>query len=296
MNDHKRQHIIPGVYLRQFCTPNKKGQVFCLELKHKYEKRVRLRGVNEDIFKKEHYYSDFSKEDPLTVENFLSKKLETPFNSLIAQLKTEKPLEVESKEKIIKWIYYSKLRTSVFRDKTNSVIKKHLKDLNEQDPDSVKIQDIEEFSEKSAKELQLNLLSPSSDLEDFYYQGLSSKFWTILKSKPDFSFFTNDNPGFSCLNAKADSFHPMKLAEQDTICFFVLSPTYCVKMEPFSMENLHLNVFTVVTRFREASYEEIDLINKGVFKTANELIISNNKSQIEKCIKGVNTHKGESKK
>ncbi len=134
-------------------------------------------------------------------------------------------------------------------------------------------------------------MQQAQNLLELHFQTLNAKHWRILKSYPDFPFWTNDNPGFSPntnpMFARDNPFHQVIELNASSIIYYVLTPKYCIEISPFEEGTpLTICALNMEIKFEQATPELVDYINQGVFYSLYKLIISNSKKMLDTCIKG----------
>ena len=278
--------------MKNFVIPDYKhpNHVWCLDLFDRYKKYPIPKGTNQDIFKIKNFYSLNDKNNRLLLENFYAEKLEPLYNQIIHEVNQESNLSEIVRVRLIEWIMHSNVKTEHFR-KNIERWAAFLTDIHSNfgnqkemfrekyNKDSTKIM---------AKEIQLEtVLNPSdyNDILNVFINELSTKKWTIFKSKGNNPFIANDNPGFS-LNTShlgENKFNSTIQLQRISFNYFILSPIYCLFIEPFKKtDKVELNAMNIEIRYNEISSEEIDFINEGTFKTSLRYIISNNFDTINK--------------
>ena len=151
---------------------------------------------------------------------------------------------------------------------------------------------IDIYSKQLAKKIQLNTFADQNQLEkllSLFIETLNAKHWRILKSNPQYEFWTNDNPGFSPnideRYAKDNPFHRVMEMNSSSIILFPLSPKYCLEITPFKTGTpLDVCALSMDIEFKQIPLNHIEYINKGVLHTCNKLVISNNRTILEQCI------------
>jgi len=287
MSTPKKHHIIPKVYLKQFQIDNDKNKnfVFCCDFSYKHnQKPVRI-GIDHKIFKQKNFYFDKRLEDPYSIEKFLGQTFESTYNNLIEAISEEVSPPEKAVTGFMGWLFQTKLRSPALRKRIigqltvmyDVVINNDRIELNDGERDA-----LNKHIEQRAKEIQLE---PFSDMEKahkilgLYITGTNVKQWRVLKSSPELRFWTNDNPGFSpnfdTKFANDFPYHDVQFNFQSFI-YFVLSPKYCLEISPFFAGTpLTVNALNMKIEFEQASSELIHFINKGVFHTKDNLLISN---------------------
>ena len=292
MADKDQQHIIPRTFLRRFEIPDYKtpNHVWCYNFEDKYVNEPKAKGVNSNLFKIKHFYTLHENDDKLQLENFFAEKVEPEYEKIYNEIKREDNISELIRLRIIEWIFYTNQRTDYLREQIKGTFEKLSEFMERFDSNKQGIEFSEEDfmkrikpeSNRLAKDIQLNSILDKenySRLFTLYYDNLITKSWTILKSKPDNPFIANDNPGFS-LNATKfyaqKPFHPTIHLNHPAFNYLVISPDYCLYMEPFKMDvPVEVNAFNMKIEYREIADELIEYINWGSYLTAKKYIISN---------------------
>ena len=279
----KYQHYIPRVYLKFFTISNEqfKSKVFCIDLSDKQHIDILIKGVNDKVFKKKNYYNDYRFRDKEALENMFADEFENKFHFMMKEIEKEKILNKELLQCLISWLYISKMRSPIHRERIESFLDLYLKVDSHLNKDETSIENIRKqhsLKKSISKEFHLNIFYDVNFMENNvkkFVNTVISKHWSILKANTTLQFITNDNPGFSPnLIRQSEYFSSYDLNFYSEI-YYVLSPTYCLHIKPFdSGTNPHVNAYNMDILFRTASENEIRYINKGVFNTAYRLLIS----------------------
>lgn len=292
----KEQHIVPRTYLKHWRITDNQNFVYGVDFSNKYKKGVQTFGLNDKVFKENKYYNDNSFENPYIIEDILGKDIEPDYEIIMNEIKSEQNLSIPVREKIIQWLYFSKMRSPYIRNNTERISNfmfKTIEKLNKSNYNQEIEHQIEIYSKEFAKKVQLSAFSDVNQAEkllSLYAETLNSKHWTIIKSIPEFEFWTNDNPGFSPNTidhlAKSKPYHPVMELNESSIVIYPLSPKYCLIISPFKKGTpLNICALNMDIEYNEATPELIDYINKGVFYTRNKIIIGTNKEILAHCIR-----------
>ncbi|HPI40461.1 MAG TPA: DUF4238 domain-containing protein [Pseudobdellovibrionaceae bacterium] len=292
------QHYIPRVYLKwfQIDSVENKSFVYCIDFSNKFNTKVQRKGLNDPIFKKKKFYNDSRLIDPFSIEDVLGKEFEPKYDSIIKSLEFETSPSTQTVEDLMTWLYISKLRSPYFRSNTERVLDKIISITNaykQHVPTEKEKAEIDLYIKRKSREVHLNPFSnkkQAQELLNLHFETLNGKHWRILKSRPEFPFWTNDNPGFSPnrnpMFAKDNPFHQVMELNENSIILYVLTPRYCLELTPFEEGTPHdVCAFNMKINFEQASLELIDYINQGVFYSRYKLIISNSKELLETCVK-----------
>ncbi|MEO6721910.1 MAG: DUF4238 domain-containing protein [Ferruginibacter sp.] len=292
------QHYIPRVYLKwfQIDEAENKSFVYCIDFSNKFNTKVQRKGLNDTIFKQKKFYNDNRLVDPFAIEDALGKEFEPKYDGIIKAIELETSPSTQTVEDLMTWLYISKLRSPYFRSNTERVLDKVISITNAYNrhvPSEEEKSEIDTYIKRKSREVHLNSFSDMKEAQillELHFQTLNVKHWRILKSRPEFPFWTNDNPGFSPnLNpmfAKDNPFHQLMELNGNSIILYVLTPKYCLEITPFQEGTpLDICALNMKIKFEQASLELIDYINQGVFYSRYKLIISNSKGLLETCIK-----------
>lgn len=290
------QHLIPRTYLKHWRIADDENFVYGIDFANKYKKNVQTFGLNDKVFKQRKYYNDNSFQNPYIIEDVLGQDIEPNYELIMCEVNREQNLSQPIREKIMQWLYISKMRSPFMRDNTERLanfIFKTTERFEDKNLSSEKEKVIENFSKQIAKQVQLNTFADEDQVKNLltlFIETLNTKQWRILKSISQFQFWTNDNPGFSPNTverfSKDKPYHHVMEMNSDSIILYPLSPNYCLEISPFEMGTpLDICALIMEIKFEQASPQMIEYINKGVFYTRSRLIISNNKETLDHCIK-----------
>ena len=289
------QHIVPRTYLKHWRIAEDKKFVYGIDFTNEYKKEVQIFGLNDKVFKQRRFYNDNLFQNPYIIEDILGEEIEPSYEIIMREVNSEQNLSQPIREKLMLWLYISKMRSPFMRDNTerraNFIYKTiaRYKDINLSDE---KVKAIEHYSKQLAKRTQLRTFTDKEQvttLLTLFIKTLNAKHWRILKSISQFQFLTNDNPGFSPNTderfATDTPYHHVMELNSSSIILYPLSPKYCLEITPFRMGTpLDICALTMEVKFEQVPTEIIEYINKGVLYTCNKLIVSNNKEILESCI------------
>lgn len=301
MTEPKLQHIVPKTYLRRFQIDNdsERNKVWCVDLENKYRQKPEIKGINDKVFKIKHFYTNSLLEEKYGLEKFFAYKLEPTYNEIMAEVDTETNLSEDIRIKIFQWLFYTKIRSSDFRRQAKNVTKSLAEMLLQFDlkKNHSKLsiahfeKDINDYSDTISKNLLFNSLYDKKNFDDLfakYYDNLVTKDWVIYKTNLDYPFISSDNPGFSLNWTKFYNqrpFHRVIHLNHPSFNFFILSPKYCLYMQPFKEGvDVKRNALNMEIRYESISNGLVDFINFGAYYTSNKLIYSNRMEMIEKWI------------
>lgn len=302
MADKEQQHIIPKTFLRRFEIPDYKSpnHVWCYNFEDKFENKPKAKGVDSNIFKSKHFYTIHDNEDKLQLENFFAEKVEPEYEKIYNEIKKECEISELIRIRIIEWIFYTNQRTGYLREQIKSNYEQFSELIERFETNKKGIEfskaefdkKISIESQRVAKGIHLNTILDKenySRLFTLYYDNLVTKNWTFLKSNSENPFIANDNPGFS-LNATKfytqKPFHPTIHLNHPAFNFLVISPQYCLYMEPFKNNvPVEINALNMKIEYQAITNDLINFINWGTYLTAKKYIVSNKYNSIEKWIK-----------
>jgi len=289
------QHIVPRTYLKHWRIAEDKNFVYGIDFTNEYRKEVQIFGLNDKVFKQNRYYNYNLFQKPQIIEDIFGEDIEPSYEMIMSEVNSEQNLSQPIREKLILWLYISKIRSPFMRDSTERManfIYKTTERFKDKNLSEEKEKAIEQYTKQLAKRIQLSKFADKEQADKLwtlFKETLSAKHWRILKSIPQFQFWTNDNPGFSPnidVRFAIDTpyHHVMELNANSTI-LYPLSPKYCLEISPFSMGTaLDICALTMEIKFEQVSPVIIEYINKGVLYTRHKLIVSNNKEILETCI------------
>lgn len=283
MAEKENQHLVSKTFLKHFVIPNYKNKVWCIELNGFGKNKPIIKGTKQRIFTIKNFYSLSDKNNRLLLENFYSDKLEPIYNEIIKEVEQEINLSENIRVRLIEWIMHSNVKTEYFRKNierlSDFLINIYSNFGLQKDYFKDKYSDIS--SKEIAKEIQLETILNFEELNDIFslfYNELKTKKWSILKSSNENPFIANDNPGFSLNVSGLGNNVFNKTVQLSTISFnyFVLSPKYCLFIEPFKQDDdIILNAMNMKINYTKINDREINHINAGTSKTAIRYIISN---------------------
>lgn len=297
-NKPKDQHYIPRVYLKNFQIDNdeNKSFVWCFDFSNKYNQKPQRLGLNDKVFKIKNFYTHSRFSNPYIIEEVLSQGFEPNYEKIMQFIREEKPLEPWVVQDLMAWLFISKLRSPYLRSNSEYLmhritdIKTKLQKRQLTDDEKIKV---DESIKILSKQYHINAFADKEQVErlmELHFETLNCKHWRILKSLQSFPFWTNDNPGYSIntnpLFAKETPFHRVMELNASSIIYYVLSPEYCLEIKPFTkdspLEELAINM---EIKYEQASPQQIQYINEGVFYTRYKLIISNKKELLDYFIR-----------
>jgi hypothetical protein len=284
MAEKEKQHLVSKTFLKHFVIPNYKNQVWCIELNGYDKNKPTIKGTKQKIFTNNNFYSLSDKKNRLLLENFYSDKLEPIYNDIIKEVTQEIGLSEIIRIRLIEWVMHSNIKTEHFRNNIErlSQFLIHMHSNYGLQKESFGVRSKDNYSKEIAKDIQLETVLNPEDLNDIFslfYNELATKKWSILKSNNANPFIANDNPGFS-LNTSGfgkNRFNKTIQLSRISFNYFVLSPKYCLFMEPFKQDDdTSLNALNMKINYTKINDKVISLINEGTTKTALRYIISNN--------------------
>jgi hypothetical protein len=290
------QHLVPRTYLKHWRIAEDENFVYGIDFANKYNKNVQKFGLNDKVFKQKRYYNDNSFQNPYIIEDVLGQDIEPSYELIMTEVNIEQNISQQIREKLMQWLYISKMRSPFMRDNTEQLanfIFKTTERYKDKNLSTDKEEAIEHQSKQIAKQVQISTFADEEqvkNLSKLFIETLNAKHWRILKSIPQFQFWTNDNPGFSPNTierfAKERPYHHVMEMNSSSIILYPLSPKYCLEISPFKMGTpLNICALTMDIKFEQASPQMIEYINKGVLHTCSKLIVSNNKEILQHCIK-----------
>jgi hypothetical protein len=291
-NKSKQQHTVPRTYLKHWRISEQESFVYVIDFSVKGKPAIKQVGLNDKVFKRDRYYNDNTLSDPYILETIFSENFEPIYESIMNEIKQESILSQQAREKLVRWLYISIMRSPVLRNNHKRLISFEMK-VREEWGGKVLTEDrereIEKEASERAKKLHLGAFFDKEHAEELvklFVGTLLAKHWRILKSTPAYEFWTNDNPGFSPNITKRfghePDYHYWFELNSNGIMYFPLSPKYCLEITPFQMGTpAEISAATMDIKFETVALEYVDLINEGVFYTRDRLVISSNKRALE---------------
>ncbi len=290
------QHIVPRTYLKHWRIGEGQNLVYIINFRDRYRTGVQTVGLNDKVFKQRKYYNDSSFANPYVIEEMLGEDFEPTYEIIMSEVKLEQSLSESTRQLVISWLYTAKMRSPVMRanpERLFNFVSKTQERWGGKKLTQEEEQAIEQKARRVAKKIQLSALTDRGQVQSLlwmFVETLVNKRWRILKSRPGYEFWTNDNPGFSPnmserFKERVPYHHVMEM-NAGSIIFFPLSPTYCLELTPFEEGTpLEVSGATMEIEFEQAPLTLIDFINKGVFYTRYNLVVSNKRELMERCIK-----------
>lgn len=292
------QHYIPRVYLKNFQIDSgvNKSFVYCIDFFNEFNYKPQKKGINDKVFKERKFYTDERLVEPLAIENAFAHTFEPKYEEIIRQIEKEIPFSGQQVEDLMTWLFISKYRSPYMRAVIENFQTNYFKITNGykgHHPDEKEKAEMEKYIVKSSKFMHLSPFSDTTHLQNLlkpHFEYLNAKSWRILKSTPGLPFWTNDNPGFSPnLNpmfSKDTPFHHIMELNLNSIIYYVLSPKYCLEIAPFEeCSSLDLCALNMEVNFVQATTNDIEYVNMGVFYSRYKLLISNSKKLLDDYVK-----------
>lgn len=269
---HNKQHIISETYLKYFSCENMGKGIKTLHMTNPYKKTIETHNSGDSIFWSKNFYNTSKFKNPKTVELFLGQKIENDYNSIIDKISNQSPFKDDNfKTLIFQWVFYSKLRSPMWRKHLQFVINQKGLDFS--------------LDSKELREEHMQFFSDSEILEsmiEYYNEELIVKKWKILISPEDYFWITSDNPGFSIatkeFSENPSDYDPNPLwtgVKHDTALFFPLTKEFCLEIFPYNQEDdVKRNFRNDYIQFEKPTFETTHLINNWTARTAGDIIIS----------------------
>ncbi len=275
---YKKQHIVSETYLKHFSKGNDGIGLKVLHLNNCYKKNIQKYDSGNKVFWSENFYNTSNFQNHKTVEIFLGQKIENGYNSLIEQITKQTPiLDNESKFSTFQWIFYSKLRSPVWRSHLQFLLKVNGKEYN--------------INSKEIREEHMQFFSNPDILDsliEYYNDFLIAKKWRILISNENYSWITSDNPGFS-IATKEFAKNPYEYIpnplwtgiNHDTVLYFPLTKKYCLEICPYNQDDdTKRNFGNDSIEFDNSKIDTVKLINNWTVLSANGLVISESENEL----------------
>ncbi|WP_182103196.1 DUF4238 domain-containing protein [Niallia taxi] len=286
MSNPIRQHYVPRVYLENFTEDDGYINIFDIE-KNEYRRQTPL-----NIGHNRHFYTvEIDGKKDYSIENFLSKEVDSKYNRVINKIESKEILTTDDKQDLAIILAFQYLRTPAQRENFNnmvdSVYKQTTKILfsykekhgltGELSPEEFKevkeLIDSGNYKVESPKEHSLG--SMFNTVEDMA-KMLSNHNIAILEAGKNTQFITSDNP--YCMVKENWSLPMSGYGVVNTIKFFPLTTKFAVILrDPGS-----------AVIYTKPSKSEIRTMNLLVARWARRFIFSKNKILLESI---VNAHK-----
>lgn len=241
-----------------------------------YKKGIKSYNSGDKVFWKKNYYNIVG-DDPKRFEKFLGQSVENDYNQLIKTITQEKTiLSLSIKLKIFKWIFYSKLRSPIWRNHLNELVDKKSNNNS---------------SNSEIKELHMAFFNDSNLFKYFnetYAENLTIKKWRILISPENKGWITTDSPGIM-INLKEfakspEDYYPNAIwnnMQNDSAFYFPLTSKYCLELWPYDQQDdIKRNLETDMVAYIKPSEYIYNLINFWTMHSASEILISQNESDL----------------
>jgi hypothetical protein len=157
-NKKDEQHIVPRTYLKHWKISDAQNFVYGIDLSNKYNKGVQIFGLNHKVFKERKYYNDNSLQNPYTIEDVLGEEIEPNYDKIMNEVNSEIILSQPIREKIMQWLYISKMRSPYTRNSAEQManfLYKTTELYKEKNLSPEKEKAIEEYSQRLASYLRL---------------------------------------------------------------------------------------------------------------------------------------------
>jgi len=278
-----KQHILSKTYLKHFSLNGNGKGIYIINCQDKFRKGIQYKDSGDAIFWEEKFYNSDKFDSPTHLEDFFANDIEPLYNQVIADISKEKPItELPLKLALFQWIYYSKLRSPIWRGHYEKLLALG-KPLNNHDSKII---------QRKAKELHLRFFTDEPFylvLLDKFMTVLFSKRWSILKRPDNNYWLTTDNPGFDVdLSKLSAATLPIakpfwNVLNNNTLIYYPLSKDYCLEIKPYnSGEDISLNLTNTPIDF--STDPPFEHINYWTSCTYNKLIISTDRALLERII------------
>lgn len=278
MSANKEHHIVSKVYLKYFSSNNDGKGISVLHYAHPYKRRIEIKDSGSSTFAKRNFYDTSQLPNSKEIELFFGRTIEPKYNLIMADIAKEADIvDYEAKIRILEWIFYSKIRSPMWRRLIQSELEAKGYKFG--------------FGSKELREEHLQLISNSEVFEgvlEIFDKNLSTKKWFVLKAPSRVSWITSDNPGFSInledYNPSDEMLVPNAFwtnIRHDTVLYFPLSKDYCLKMQPYNNnDDVTLNIANTPIRFEGATENEHNLVNGWTFCTHHDILIASDKRDL----------------
>lgn len=278
---YKKQHIIPETYLKHFSENEDGKDLFIINLRDKYQRKIYSKNKGDSCFWIENYYDTIQLKNRKTLEIVFNKLVENSYDKLINEVKKENPIKEKwIKDELLLFIFFSLFRSPGRRDAFEQKLRLK-KWINETKGKSEKFEgniDKETF----VKELHLNEMINDERM----YQNVDSictylgiKNWTIIIAPENSYWMTSDDPCVEIKFNDDNSFTAGKRWDFENLetMYIPLTKKYCLLIESYEQDSdVKLNLNTDSIKFKKASKKDILLFNRFSYVTMSKLLIGPN--------------------
>lgn len=306
MNDPKKHHYVPEVYLQRFAI-NQSGDLYKLKVKpKKKENRPRLINKSQVCYEPNMYryiHEAFIVANNLEDPNYIEKNLfpyevselsilfdKIDSNSKIFKSEYKRVIQIifsiKKRNPSIRKIYLEGDRDEEFMDSRIKGITQKLLSIGIQEEEikivisKVKKEVLQQLKDENArKDMYKNSILMSNDEiikkeEDVINELLK---WTplIYRTSYELPFITSDNPGFSRKNGI--EFYNTSFASVDEL-FFPISPKTALVLRRDKLVGnllLYQNI-----KVNKATLDMVSIYNAGTFHNCNNIILGNTEEQL----------------
>ncbi|ANQ51155.1 DUF4238 domain-containing protein [Flammeovirga sp. MY04] len=256
MNNVKKQHFVPRVYLRKFTNRNKRIFVYDKEKKDVYSS-----SVDNVAFHKFFYDNPDNKQD---TEKSLGK-IESSFGQILINLFDKlkfkhNVLKLNEKKIMFEFVFIQMIRTTSFRKRLPSQHKVLVQALKEKvnidlsDPDF------------DAKQTQKSLIL-SDNLQEILSSVFDDKIFLFWKNNTDIPFLSSDNPSIGIFNDNS-------IVDNKYEIYMPLSPYYSLSIVS---KRSYPELLELDNSVLEVNPENVKHYNYQIIKKSVRHIFSNNR-------------------
>lgn len=259
--------------MKHFSRNGNGGGISVIHVNHPHRKGIKTYNSGDSVFWEKNYYNTEG-QNPKQIEKFLGQSIENDYNQLIVDITHEKPIHsLDVKLKIFKWIFYSKLRSPVWR---NHLIQK--------------FDEAQNINSESRK-LHMSFFTDPNLFKFFtnkYSEELPIKKWRILICPEDNGWITTDSPGIM-INLKEfakapNDYFPNALwnkIRHDSAFYFPLTSNYCLELWPYDEhDDVERNIGTDSISYIKSSEDMYKQINYWTMHSASKILISKNETDL----------------
>ncbi|WP_217602369.1 hypothetical protein [Chitinophaga sp. GbtcB8] len=276
--------FISSVYLEQFYEHNNNRPINLIQLKNQQFKCTTVGYIEE------HMPLDGWTHFSNRINIIFEARIEILLEKLLKKIKKERPVKSEGfKKELVEWLYYSKLRDPGMCENFFTQLKRSGSNASP-------------LPDRETK--KASLLKTRSQLaaiiNDICEKKLSLKKWAILKSPSGHSWVTSDNAGFGisieewCKSRQAS--HPDTLLadiKQDTVIYFPLSKDYCLRLQPYDLDDAWLaDLNNAPITFEQSSEQELTIVNRLTYATHKYFVVAGDIKSLELCNTKIRAHAG----
>lgn len=277
MSRQKQQHIVPKVYLRNFCDVKNKNQIYFYDI---ISDKTAMTNI-DNVAQEKEFYSDISKEDKDYYEKYYSIHIEPELGKLLnhvimaATMYNNTPLITDEHRQLLsKMLVFQMLRTrnarKLFREKADFVTKQlttsllKMPEIRKKKDFRTVVEKYRKLDENMFKELSLPATIDETRLAS-YCSLLDTMVCVFYDNFTNVDFITSDNPvvvkRMSDVSAEVIGIGVAGLGHLDCIIAYPINPRLTVIL-------LHRD-FLLTSGFREYENRKHPIYQTEIVQTLN---------------------------